>query len=51
MLNINSLFPSSSKAKDIPASLAHSDPIPSESVLLNFVKFHNTSLGWIVCPS
>ena len=25
--------------------------IPSESVLLNFVKFHTTSLGWIVFPS
>ena len=25
--------------------------IPSESVLLNFVKLNNTSLGWIVYPS
>ena len=36
MSNITSLFSPSSKAKDIPASLAHSDPIPTESVLLNF---------------
>ena len=25
--------------------------IPTESVLLNFVKLNNTSLGWIVFPS
>ena len=33
MLNINSLFPSSSKAKDIPASLAHSDQAFFNSIL------------------